>query len=221
MTTTNIKIEKSLLVTRDDNIFRLVPESSCVPLNSLSSISLLKVAPPGGVQTSKIECIKTCIKLLRDKLKNYSIWLLPSTASWQPNSAIVNHLKLWKSLKRSGYNLSLEAAQEISVKSHEGIKFFGATKLQESELEAGLSILTKKRMSLLILLPDEHKVDLQKYVDKRWEFAREHDYDFWTAVITYTCCNGGIFLRSFGEFDDREAGVSAVMQRDLFENNFL
>lgn len=218
---TDIRITKSLQVAQDNNLFKLVPESSCVPLSSLSSISFLAVAPPGCVEISKFRCVKACVKLLKDKLNNYSMWLLSSTTTWRPDSAIANHFKLWKLLKKRGYSLSSEFTQEISVKSHDVVKFFGAAKLKESELEIGLKILSVEKMSFLILLPNVRNADLHGYVDKRWESANEHDYSFWTAVIAHTCCNRGVFLRVFGWFDDREVGVTSVMPRHLFESVFL
>ena len=149
------------------------------------------------------------------------MWLLSSTTTWRPDSAIANHFKLWKLLKKRGYSLSSELTQEISVKSHDVVKFFGAAKLKESELEIGLKILSVEKMSFLILLPNVRNADLHGYVDKRWESANEHDYSFWTAVIAHTCCNRGVFLRVFGWFDDREVGVTSVMPRHLFESVFL
>lgn len=218
--TTNVKIVKSAKVTQDENLFKLSPEASCVPLDDLSSISFVTDAAPGMLEIVKAESVSACVNLLKEKLQDYNIWLLSSNAAWQPNSAIVKHLKLWRALKKNGIDVPERAVSELSVETEDGIKFFGCTKLDESELGIGLKVLAVERMSFLILLPEQLSVNLSDYVEKEWPTAREYDFAFWTAVISKICFNNGIFLRIFGAFDDRETGVSAVMPRKIFDSNF-
>ena len=217
MTTIDVKQTKSAHVTEDNNIFPFLESKSVVPLDQLSSISFTSYVDLAPQKIAKKKCFDNCIDTVYANFPTYSLRLLASNSSWQPNTAIVKHLKLWGALKRRVIDISNRENTEVSISGENGVKFFGEVKMGKSDTDIALQILAKERMSFVICLPNDHSTNLDKYIDKNWAEARSFDYSFWTAIITYTCLCNGIFLRIFGEFDDREVGVTAVMLRKLFD----
>ena len=204
-------------------MFPLVDGALELPTSELSSITF--IAYNFNCAENKKICVKDCIFSIKEKLKDYSTWLLAST-SWQEDTSRARYYGLWKGLSIHAGNqvLSWPDRFEEAVYGPEGLRFFGAARIDADSIALALSLIDpytwNSGRSFLVLMPEMHRGNLYEYIEKGWMVtSKDHAglSAFWTAMISCTCRNNGIFLRIFGEFDDRESGVNAIMPRTLFE----
>lgn len=223
---TDIRIEKNLLVSNDNDMFDLVDSALIIPKQSLSSISCVaNICYPDRIWIDfNTLCVEICVDLIKRKVNEYNLWLFSSTYPWEKETKRLKYYKLWGRFKEKyGNLLSKSEYKEESVYANGGVKYFGFIKLQQDEVNIGMDMLksTNKGSSFLVMFSDSYSIDMYEYIKNGWGFYRYYDQlHFWSTLISYTCRECGVFLRVFGEFDDNIVGVNAIMHKTMFDKYF-
>lgn len=144
-------------------------------------------------------------ELIKQKLSGYTVWLLVGTATWQPDTRIVRHTKLWNSLKSRGVEIShVSSLQEVTVEGGGKVKFFGAAKLSDLSIPSVVKILLEERCTYISAVPDP--IAIQGLLELGWSGDFDDDFE----LINYLGRNDGLIFKKLGEFDDLERGLAVV-----------
>jgi len=148
-----------------------------------------------------------------------NIWLFIAHDTWQPESAIILHNKLWKSLPVDLHLHQFEQQTEILVKSTAGIRFAGVVKVTSSSLRPAVRVLGKFRAAALILSsrPDVALPELVRTMyDAAFPNPAQTSID-WPVLAAIVCPTGDVVVRQSGSFDERLLALDLFMLSEKLE----
>jgi len=171
---------------------------------TLVKYTLEKKVDPGGHQ----EVWEPILQNLLEEFTPYNpeIWLCACTCG--PNSRITHHQKLWKAIK---YNAPIERrTNEISQNTTEGdVCYYGAVPLSTKDIPLA-PVGPSSRAFLAIFFKGETP-NITELAATEWLHGLHNLNEVKSLAIEITR-QGGILVRLFGEYDEREAGVDLIME---------
>lgn len=139
--------------------------------------------------------------LIKRKYPSHDFWLFVTNSSWQTDTRIVRHRRLWGSLKFRGFELKgCDLEQELLVIRDGEIKFFCATRLSKISLSDVAKLILEERCSYILAVPDGFDVNCALRIG--WSGVMQDDLKY----MEYVALSGGIILKALGEFDDPDSG---------------
>ncbi|NWB51286.1 hypothetical protein [Pseudomonas gingeri] len=150
--------------------------------------------------------------LFERKMPEYELWLFSGHSAWQPDTRVVRYRRLWGSLKARGLEVSGgQRSKDYIVERNGGVKFFGALRLPDLSVENILKLMIEERCSYVVVLPSNF--DVETIVREGWSGRVIEDVSFFRRVSD---C-GGLIVKYFGEFDDRERGFLSIGRLELVQ----
>lgn len=214
---TDFSIKKVMDISKEHGSWGFDGRYTSIPLDSISAFTLSLRIKGSTLAELQERCLSKLVNLIDTAFPHYNIWLLVSNSAWQPNSKVVKHLKLWKSFSKRGVDVSFcEKTIEVEVKSDEGIKYFGAIKINNNNIREVISVVKKEYMSFIISTDMEILPYVDEFIKYGWAASTGYDVKFNTNAMSLICASKGLFIKVIGEFDDAEAGVSVVLAKDQF-----
>lgn len=166
------------------------------------AVSMWSVRDCAPVESLNIT-LSCAIDSLRAVRSSDEFWLIIATPVAQIDTKILRHRKLTGWLESSGVDIEgLKFREEIrSCKG--GIRFFGISRLEKFDMLKMPNILLRQKAAYLVSPPLGFDQDDLFSFD--WLGDIRKDVDFVREFVR----TGGIVLKNFGEFDDRDRGVFA------------
>jgi hypothetical protein len=123
---------------------------------------------------------------------------------------------LWRGLSSRGFKPSARPALETSLDISDGsLCFYGAAELEREKVEDLRMIVTPASQSFLTWMPSEAIPDVDRMVSAGWNRGLSDPPEL-AKIANVISTQGGIVLRLFGEFDDRENGVDCIMNAENY-----
>lgn len=139
------------------------------------------------------------------KLPDYGVWLLVGDSVWQPDTRIVRYHRLWGALAARGLKVSHACnPQELMIVEDGKLKFFGAIKLSELSVKSVAEVLLRERCAYVSVLPGS--VEPKGILELGWTGDLAEDFKLLIGLVE----DGGLLVKRYGEFGDREKGVVAI-----------
>jgi len=185
------------------------------PHPSLAAITLMLTANVGDVRADLIwACVREACAIILRGLPSYSPWLCASDCG--VNDRVTQYRALWKGLATRGFKPPARHTPERSLEVGDGaICFYGAAELEPEKLECLRPIVTPASRSFLSWMPTAEVPNLDGMVTAGWNRGLSDLRELAKVACTLSV-QGGIVLRLFGEFDDREAGVDCIMNAENY-----
>jgi hypothetical protein len=203
--TTSVKVDvaSDLFVKNEVMNFNQDASGFTTPLAGASWVSA------ESSQRKFIACISnTVLELVERNLPEHVVWLFVGTSTWQPNTRVVRHYKLWGALKVRGFNLPSinKLAEQVTIESSIGLKFFGAVRLADFEIEDAVQILFGENCTYLVALPKN--IEPHYLLKTGWSGDLTLDASF----INFLALSNALLLKRVGYFDDCERDIVAIGQ---------
>jgi hypothetical protein len=214
---TKCKIEKSPSLFVPNRTIHLATPPGSTAFAELAGLTFVcEVDEPSSHRSAKKAAVQGAMSLIASGLPSYSFFLHVVQSPWQPNTRVVRHGRLWRTLERQGIVIPDESRlSEELIEADEGIKFAGTLRVDPSNLDTVLDVVRAEPASLLVALPDGPPLGLD--VLSAAGFSSEaRDATYWREVATAVTARPGVVFRIFGEFDDRDAGVDLLLRPRAF-----
>lgn len=133
------------------------------------------------------------------------------------DTRVARHRGLWKVLAAQGVEKTTQATEEILVENSDGtLCLYGAAAIEGERMELFRPVVSPASRSFLALLPDDQIPALDLEIAMGWKRGLI-DLKELRDIALVVSKQGGIVLRLFGEFDDREMGVDCIMSSTTYE----
>jgi hypothetical protein len=202
--TIKLEIRRAADVFADNEVMLLRGEARLRRMR-IAGVAWLVEGEP--VREAHRRSLSEATSLVMTKLAGYALYLLAAHSTWQPDSRVIRHRKLWGSLKARG--LTIPDGREVEeglVETSEGLRFFSALRLGSGPVDPVVAILEDEPASHLVAL-DTHAdgvaSELARSGWRRPPFGPSMD------VLGAVCGVDGVVFWPIGRFDDREAGCAA------------
>ncbi|WP_339533390.1 hypothetical protein [Pseudomonas mucidolens] len=203
---TEIKVTRTKNAFQSNDVINLgsiIKPDKC----SLSAISWTTTELSWRTQLSILEDLYT---RFNSAIPEQNIWLLIGSYSWQPDSRIIRHRRLWGCLKARGMEvLHGKNYQDVLTEGREGVKFFGAVTLSEPSLMSTLFAILSERCSYIVGLPKD--CDVSFFLNSGWKGKITDDINLICGISNLK----GFVLKPIGEFDDPERGFLYLGSSDV------
>lgn len=192
-----------------------LPWSGTEPHPDLAAITFMLTANLGDDRADLTwACVRHACSMIVRRLPSYSPWLCASNCG--ENNRITQHCALWRGLAARGFKPTVQHTPERSLEIGDGsLCFYGAAELEREKVEGLRPIVTPASRSFLSWMPSTAVPDIDGMVTAGWNRGLS-DLRELTAVARGLSNQGGIVLRLFGEFDDRETGVDCIMNAENY-----
>ena len=207
--TIDVKVQFSQDALSDNRIFLL-------DRNAFPEGLMLAAAEWEAERLASRDSLGAVLELVKGRvsevLGSYELWLLLGQSAWQDDSRIVRYRKLFGAMKLQGMDFG-EGAETIEFVTEQGgkIKFFGAVRLTEENVSAAPKAM--QAGSCTYLVAKNRNSDWRFPLSIGWSGKWNQDAELICDVVG----NGGILLRRFGFFDDREIGLQALGPPDILK----
>lgn len=163
---------------------------------------------------SHLESVTTVLRFVYDlilnNLRSDKFWLLIGSSTWQQDTRIVRHKKLWGALKARGIEIAGgKDAKEIALESQGKIKFFGAICLTESSLESVAKAIAEEQCAYLVA--SSEKSTIHDVLEVGWLGDFRDD----TYLRAFAAEHDVVLFKRIGEFDDPERGLAAIAKPQI------
>lgn len=189
--------------------------SGSEPHPDLAAITVMLTASVGDDRPDLIwACVHRASSMIERDLASYSPWLCASDCG--VNNRMTQHRALWRGLATRGFKPTVRHTPETSLEIGGGsICFYGAAELVRENLESLHPIVTPASRSFLAWMPSATVPDVGGMVAAGWMRGLS-DLGELGRIARVLSSQGGIVLRLFGEFDDRETGVDCIMSAEIY-----
>jgi hypothetical protein len=191
---------------QNDGIVFPLPEGEH---RDLSAISMVAQARP-NLKTARLGCLLWATDLVSSALPTYKLWLLACQTVWQPDTRVVRFGGLWKWFERAGIPLpNGKRSSEVVRVMNDKFRSFGWIEIEQQELFSTDVVLRAEHATMLVATMGDPP-DLESYLKAGWATVSPSTMAFWAEMSQVAAEHEGLFLRPFGSFDDREAGVNII-----------
>lgn len=204
--TTDLRIilSEDVFVENDGLIFS-GSSSYMTKLAALTYVAEVK----GNLRQERLDCLGIVIRRVAEVLPHYRLWLLASQGAWQPDTARMRSLKLWRWLASAGKKTPTRVVgPEIARFDARGLRWFAVAEVSVAEIPAVHDILLTEKPSFLVAAPEPP--DLEAYLAAGWAEGHPGVMTFWRDMALVAAQEHHLLFRSFGNFDDPEIGVNVI-----------
>ena len=205
-------------VTTTPNLFcendsLLLPQNSPPNEEVLAAYTLEKKVGPEERRKVWGPVIQQILETLAPHLGEPELWLCACTCG--PNSSITHYRKVWKALAAGGYDAPVERrTDEIHRSSTAGdVFYYGAAPLSAEDIL--VAPVGPSSRAFLAIFFDWKTPNIAELSTRNW-FHGLHDLKEVKSLATEITRQGGILVRLFGEYDEREAGLDLIMGESMF-----
>jgi hypothetical protein len=191
------------------------PWSGPEPHPALAAITLMLMANAGDHRADLIwVCVQRACSVIANGLPSYQPWLCAS--EWGENTRVSRYHGLWRRLATCGFRATMRSTPETSLEiDGDSIGFYGAAELERERIEGLRPIVTPASRSFLSWMPPATVPDVNGMVAAGWSRGLS-DLRELAKVARVLSAQGGIVLRLFGQFDDRETGVDCITNAENY-----
>jgi hypothetical protein len=214
--------EMAILTTHDGIQVVLAPDvfqpNECVNLEwsepelrpDLAAVTFLLTAQVSDVRADLTwACIHRACSEISQALPSHRLWLCACAGG--ENNRITRSRGLWRALATQGFEPTARYTHETCVEVDDAsLRFYGAAELATGQVEALRPIVAPASCMFLSWLPSAAVPDIEGLMRAGWNRGLSSTREL-AQVAAVIATQGGIVLRLFGSFDDREAGVDCIM----------
>lgn len=148
------------------------------------------------------------MSLAQHQLSGVRHRLMVGHDSWQPDTRITRHHKLWASMMKRVPLPSGQKSEEFLITGECGIKFFGYIDCDENQSATILSVLRSERACTLVLpCTQDAKTTLTLSVRRGWNRMTALPP---SEFIQAACTTDLLVYAPVGDFDDRRWGCAII-----------
>lgn len=186
------------------------------PHPDLAAVTVRLMACVGDDRADLIwACLRRASFMIERGLASHTPWLCASDCG--ENNRMIQHRALWRGLATRGFKPTVRHTRETSLEIGDGsICFYGAAELERQQLEDIRPIVTPASRSFLSWMPSATVPDVEGMVAAGWMRGLSNFSEL-GKIASVLASQGGVVLRLFGEFDDRETGVDCIMSAENYE----
>lgn len=216
MTTDNadFRIEVAPNLFEPNPCLRLTRPTSSDSSTNLACITILR----DDAQVSRSDASWSCLLHAWTSIFRHG----PPLKCWlnacvrQENTRIARHQGLWKTLVKQGLPRTVLSTAEVMVENDDNtLGFYGAIGVDGEWMQVFRPVVTAASRSFLTLLPRDDSAQVELLIGTGWRRGLVQAEEL-SQIATIVAMQGGVLLRLFGEFDDREAGVDCIMNPELY-----
>lgn len=200
----------------DNDVLRLPrpTELGCV----LAGACLIADADAGETQTQEL-LFDSLVVLVQGASSAARHWLLVGHDSWQPNTRIVKHNRLWKDLAKRVHLPEGVRSEEFMIESEEGIKYFGFVECKDIESSRLVQLLrTERACTLLASVGADLNDQLKSLAQAGWRKTTTFLPPL--QILQLACQTDALVYTLIGDFDDREKGSALIGKSDCIDEVF-
>ncbi|MBV1882726.1 MAG: hypothetical protein KUG82_13895 [Pseudomonadales bacterium] len=207
--TTDIELVSTMDVSKENEAYNIseekLPENTKIAAGSWLSSS-------GSHYQARLSVLRLIFSLIISKIPKFRFWYFIGDSTWQDDTRVVRHKRLWKALSSRGIEVghSNETFEELIV-SDGMLRFFGAKSISELSIESVVKALSEERCSYFLALPQD--TDIKVALHLGWDV---HD-GFDKGLLRFSVENGGLLFKAIGEFDDPESGFVGLGEPELVQ----
>jgi hypothetical protein len=199
--TTNIR-ECFVESVRAPNDVLVVP-SAPSSLSALIWVSSSK----GDLTSCKARLLSLTIDRVRQAYPSARFWLVMGNRRLQPDNRVTRHYGLWKALEKRGLHLpSGEYLSEHCIGSSDGVRFFGAVRLNQYQCTHLTSLLKAESGAILVQQESKGSSQVDSLLSNGWS-CDDHSNPP-TAFLEAAAADQVFVLGTYGEFDDPEVAAA-------------
>lgn len=158
-------------------------------------------------------CVRYALESFLHDIGDWTCWLFACVCG--ENGRVTRHKGLWKLLAQQGVLLSDRVSQEMHVvRDGEVLCIYGAMGVEGEGVSTVRQIVSPSSRSFLALLPRAQSPALDLVIAAKWQRGLS-SLDELRDIALAISQQGGVLLRLFGEFDDRDVGVDCIMMESL------
>jgi hypothetical protein len=166
----------------------------------------------GSIESARLNCLAFALEQVWRHYPNSELWLLASHRGVQPDTKIVRHFGLWKSLEKRGAAAPIGAALcESIVEVEGGVRLFGATTFTTNQLDKVAKVMSCEFGVIVAATDARIRNTLERLVTQGWSQGASIPEEIVEAV----CPEKGLVVGVFGEFDDGDVAVAVLGEEEL------
>ncbi|MBB1287296.1 hypothetical protein HRH25_23170 [Flavisolibacter sp. BT320] len=163
-----------------------------------------------SIDETRRDAISLALNKVKEMLPDWEKWLIVSNKALQPDTKIVRHLGLWKSIERRSIKFnSGERTEETLVLTKNGLKFIGAIKWNDHEFDDVLALM-REEYAIIALVPQMATNSSKNIIQNLQGYSGDNIV---SKIIQSVCLENGVALSVFGEFDDPEIVVALISDK--------
>ncbi len=172
------------------------------------SVATLSVTDANFVNAIR-ETLRVSLSTFKEINSEICFWLVLFTPVAQSDSRILRYRKFKGWLKSNSILLDGLSLIEITRTYPDGVKFFGAAKIEEGDLDVVSGALAGRCPSYVIVA--EKKIDENELLKYEWTGSLKEDFN----LIDKSVKNGLSVVARLGHFDDASRGIYIFMHELL------
>jgi len=196
--TIDIEVTSTNDVSKKNDVYN-IRNSDLLKDEIIAASSWISFSTCRNEARSKI--LRLIFKQAMNKTPKYNFWCFIGNSTWQDDTRIVRHRKLWKALHARGIDIShcMDSHEEV-IEGDGKLRFFGAKLFSELSIKSVISAIEEERCSYLVFLPES--ISLEPALLKGWNVYNGFDED----LLKFTLDNEGVIFKAVGEYDDPDSG---------------
>lgn len=145
----------------------------------------------------------------------YKAWLFIADSSWQPQSVIVKHKRIWKKLEEKWRLIGINPFAEIENISSEGIRYAGLAELNDDGF--GLAFQLMREYSSAVILSQRTELGSKAGAEEIFgaSFPLKKGLPIgeidWLRLVLSLCPLGDVVIKVGGSFGERAVSVDFFM----------
>lgn len=212
MTTENY-FELTSNVFTANSVFN-IPQKTHEGLGQLSAA--LRLYPGLPLSDRQEKALTELYARINAYFPNHLVWLLVSNGGKVPDTKIVRHYGLWRSLEKNGVELPEgERTSEHILEDGGDIQFFGGICLRHPRFQEVVRLVALHSSAHVVLSDNERSV--QELLSSGWFYDSRK---FPISILRQVEKASMFFLVPLGEFDDMEGGAVAIARPLLIASCF-
>ena len=212
--TTDLQLHRARDLFADNDVLYLAHDS--LPSDLKISGAAWTVSRTSA-DAAHLRAFQHALPLVLSKLPGYVAWLLVGHTCWQDDNRVTRYRKLWGSLRAGGEELPAgHRSAEHMIESREGVRYFGAIRLDAGAIEAAVQLLRREPISVLVAIPATNDEVIESLIRRGWTRS-DNAHAPSDEVVKAACGADGVVLGLIGAFDDPESGVVALAKPSLIE----
>lgn len=205
------RVARNLSVANDVLRLPSISEVGCI----LSGGCLLA---SHGARDAQETVLDGLMSLAQGQLHDARHWLMVGHDSWQPDTRITRHHKLWGSMAKRISLPTGQRSEEFLILGESGIKFFGYIDCDENQSRTILEVLRSERACTLVLpCSQDAKKALTLSARRGWSRMTPLPP---REFIDAACSTDLLLYAPLGAFDDRRWGCAIVARPPRIDQLF-
>lgn len=212
-TTTKNDFEVASNVFVANTVFN-IPQRTHEALGQLSAA--LKLYPGRPLADRQEKALMELYGRIHACFPSHLVWLVISNGGKVPDTKIVRHCGLWRSLEKNAVELPEgERTSEYILEDDGEIQFFGGICLRYPRFQEVTRLISLHSSAHVVLSDNEHSV--RELLSSGWFYDSRK---FPTSILRQVERASMFFLAPLGEFDDMEGGAVAIAKPPLIASCF-